>query len=52
MLELLSTYVDSDFLIQLGALSPAVGVGVIVAVIFAVLGWLFGMVIRLGKVEA
>lgn len=51
-MELLTEYADADFLAQLGALSPAVGVGVILAVIFAVLGWLFGLVIRLGKVEA
>ena len=51
MVELLNRYADADFLAQLGTLAPAVGFGLILGVIFALLGWLFGLVIRMAKVE-
>lgn len=52
MVELMDMYADADFMSALGALSPAVGFGLILGVILAIFGWLFGLVIRLGKVEA
>lgn len=51
MVELMAKFVDSQFLDSLGALSPAVGVGVLLGFIAAVIGWVFGLVIRLGKVD-
>lgn len=51
MVELLNRYADVDFLTQLGTLAPGVGFGVLLGVIFAILGWLFGLVIRVSKVE-
>lgn len=51
MLELMEQYADADFLGTFATFAPAVGFGVILALIFAVIGWVFGLVIRLGKVE-
>lgn len=41
---LLTEYMDSGFLDALVALAPAVGAGVVTGFIFAVLGWVFGLV--------
>lgn len=51
MSELLSQFADSSFLDALLSLSPAVGAGCLLGIIFAVIGWLWGFVIRLARFE-
>ena len=50
-MELITTYTNSGFLDFLAGLSPAVGGGVILGLIFAVIGWLFGLVINFTKFD-
>lgn len=51
MLELLETYTDSGFVDALVSLSPAVGAGLVVGIVAAIVGWVAGLVMRMGKVE-
>lgn len=51
MTELLNRFVDVDFIAAITDLAPAIGVGVILGIIFALIGWLWGFVIRLGRFE-
>lgn len=51
MTELLNAYADSSFIDAIVALSPTVGAGLILGVIVAVFGWLWGFVIRLARFE-
>lgn len=51
MEQILDEFVDTAFLQNLTSLVPSVGFGLILGFIFAIVGWLFGLVIRLGKVE-
>ena len=51
MAELLNQYVDTTFVDALTALAPAIGFGLILGIIIAVFGWLWGFVIRLGKLD-
>lgn len=44
MSGLMSTYMDPQFLEWLENFYPYIGAGVILGLIFAVLGWLFGLV--------
>lgn len=50
-MELLTTYLNGNLLDYLPSLSPAVGGGVILGLIFAVIGWLFGVVINFTKFD-
>lgn len=50
MNALLSQYVDSSFLDALVELYPAVGGGLVLGLIIAVLGWVFGLVWSLVRV--
>lgn len=51
MSELLNTYVDASFVDALCEMAPAIGFGLILGIIIAVFGWLWGFVIRLGKLD-
>ena len=51
MTELLNQYVDTTFVDALTELAPAIGFGLILGIIIAVFGWLWGFVIRLGKLD-
>lgn len=46
-----SQYADAEFFEAVATLAPAVGFGLILGLIFAIFGWVFGLVIRLGKVD-
>lgn len=48
MAELMDAYVDSGFVGWLAGFFPIVGGGVILGVVFMVLGWLVGLIYRLG----
>lgn len=51
MSELLTQYADSSFIDAIVALAPGVGAGMILGFIIAIIGWLWGFVIRLGRFE-
>ena len=51
MSELLNQFADTSFIDAIVALAPAVGWGFILGIIAAIFGWLWGFVIRLGRVE-
>lgn len=51
MTELLNQFADASFIDALSALAPAVGWGFLLGVIVAIVGWLVGFVIRLGRIE-
>lgn len=51
MSELLGQYADSTFIDAIVQLSPLVGAGLLLGIIVAIFGWLWGFVIRLGKLE-
>lgn len=51
MTELLNQYVDTTFVDALTELAPAIGFGLILGIIIAIFGWLWGFVIRLGKLD-
>ncbi len=51
MTELLNTYVDASFIDAIVAMAPAVGVGLLLGIIVAVVGWLWGFVVRISKVD-
>lgn len=51
MAELLNQYVDVSFLEALTDLAPAVGYGLILGVIVAIVGWVWGFVVRLGTLD-
>ena len=51
MSELLAQFVDSDFVDTLVSFAPLVGAGVLLGIAVALFGWLWGFVIRLGKLE-
>ena len=51
MSELLNTYIDASFISALGDMAPAVGFGLILGIIVAVIGWVWGFVVRLGTLE-
>lgn len=51
MSELLSRFADASFIDAVAALAPAVGWGFLLGIIVAIVGWLVGFVIRLGRIE-
>ena len=51
MSELLNQFADTSFIDALAALAPAVGWGFLLGIIAALCGWLWGFVIRLGRVD-
>lgn len=51
MSELLTQYADASFIDALVELAPIVGGGFILGIIVAIFGWLWGFVIRLGRVD-
>lgn len=51
MSGLLDQYVDVDFINAVCELAPAIGFGLVLGIIIAVFGWLWGFVIRLGKLD-
>lgn len=51
MAELLNQFVDVDFIDVLVSLAPAAGWGFLLGIIVALFGWLWGFVIRLGKLD-
>ena len=51
MTELLAQYADASFIDAIVQLSPAVGWGFLLGIIAALCGWLWGFVIRIGKLE-
>lgn len=51
MTELLNQFSDSSFVDVLVSLAPAVGWGFLLGAIVAIVGWLVGFVIRLGRIE-
>lgn len=51
MSEVLERFADSQFVDLLVSMSPAVGVGVCLGVVAAIIGWLYGFVIRIAKVD-
>lgn len=51
MTELLDAYVDVAFVDAISSMAPAIGVGIILGIIIAVIGWLWGFVVRLGRFE-
>lgn len=51
MSELLAQYADVDFIDAVVELAPLVGYGFVLGIIIAIFGWLWGFVIRLGRVE-
>ena len=51
MSELLSIYADTTFIEAMVALAPAVGWGFILGIIAGLVGWIWGFVIRLGKID-
>lgn len=51
MSELLAQYADTTFIDAIVQLAPLVGFGFILGIIVAIFGWLWGFVIRLGRVD-
>lgn len=51
MSELLERFADTTFIDALVSLAPAVGWGFVLGIIIAIFGWLWGFVIRLGKLD-
>lgn len=51
MNALFNAYLDSSFLEWLGGFFPFVGGGLILGLIVAVLGWLFGLVWSLVRID-
>lgn len=51
MVELLDKFADTSFIDTIIGFAPAVGVGLILGIICALVGWLWGFVIRLGRFE-
>ena len=51
MSELLNQYIDTSFVDVLVSLAPAVGAGFLLGIIVAIVGWLWGFVVRLGRVD-
>lgn len=49
MTSLFETYTDSDFLVALSSLLPAVGVGVVLAAFMVIIGLLIGFLVRAGS---
>lgn len=51
MSELFGSYLDDRLVDAVASLVPMVGYGVILGIIFAVIGWLFGFVIRSARAD-
>ena len=51
MSELLAQYLDGDFIAVLSDLAPMVFAGFILGAVVAVVGWVVGFVVRLGRVD-
>ena len=49
MSELFESFLSSDYVDMVADLVPMVGYGLILGFIFALLGWLFGMVLRTAR---
>ena len=51
MSELLTRFADTTFIDALVELAPAVGYGFLLGIIVALVGWIWGFVVRLGRVD-
>lgn len=51
MSEILERFADVDFINALVALAPAVGWGILLGIMAALVAWCVGFVIRLGRVD-
>ena len=52
MFEFLGQFQDVDFLQFLAEMSPFVGAGFLIATICAIVGWVWGFVLRIARVES
>lgn len=51
MTELLNQYVDVTFIQALTDIAPAVSFGFILGIIVAIVGWVWGFVVRMGTLD-
>lgn len=51
MSELLEQFADVEFISWIVDFAPFVAVGILLGVIFALIGWVWGFVIRVARIE-